>query len=432
MASYYVWSGATGSANGTSWANAYTLLATAMSGKAAGDVFYVAHDHAESVAGAITFSTIGSIANPIKVICANRAGTVPPVSADRRATATVTTTGANNLTINGWAHYDGIIFNSSSWLILTTANNHWLRFDNCSLRTADNLFVGGSSGSVGATYVEFNNTTVSFAGVGNFIQINNIFRWRNTPSALLGTIPTALFNLTSGRGGLVECSGVDLSAAGSGKTLIGSLGSASQAVTFKFVDCKLNASVSKSNGLSGYGTCENDFIRSGASGVNYTIYRERISGVLTEETTIVRTGGASDGTTPLAWKIVTTATCTYSMPFECPPIAIWNDTTGSAKTATVEGIWGGGAVPNDDDIWIDVEYLGDASSPQGSFVNDGKADLLTTAAGQTSSSETWGGSTTKFKLNVSFTAQQKGWILARVKCAKASSAFYVDPLVTLT
>ena len=141
-----------------------------------------------------------------------------------------------------------------------------------------------------------------------------------------------------------------------------------------------------------------------------------------EETTIVRTGGASDGTTPIAWKIVTTANCTYSLPFECPPIAIWNDTTGSAVTATVEGIWGGGAVPHDDEIWLDVEYLGDASSPQGSFVNDGKADLLTTAANQTSSSETWGGSTTKFKLAVTFTPQQKGWVYARVKCAKASSA----------
>jgi hypothetical protein len=120
------------------------------------------------------------------------------------------------------------------------------------------------------------------------------------------------------------------------------------------------------------------------------------------------------------------------MPFECPPIAIWNDTTGSAKTATIEGIWGGGAVPLDSDIWIDVEYLGDAASPQGSFVNDGTPDLLSTAANQTSSSATWGGSTTKFKLNVTFTPQQKGWIYARVKCAKPSSTFYIDPLVTLT
>jgi len=166
--------------------------------------------------------------------------------------------------------------------------------------------------------------------------------------------------------------------------------------------------------------------------VNYTVHRHRYSGLLVEETTIIRTGGASDGTTPIAWKITTTANCSYSLPFECPPIAIWNDTTGSSVTATIEGVWGGGAVPNDDDIWIDVEYLGDASSSQGSFVNDGKADLIIAAAGQASSAETWGGSTTKFKLAVSFTPQQRGWIYARVKCGKASTTFYVDPLCVLS
>ena len=93
--------------------------------------------------------------------------------------------------------------------------------------------------------------------------------------------------------------------------------------------------------------------------------------------------------TPYSWKIVTTANTSFAMPFECPPVAIWNDTVGLAKTATVEGI--GTAVPNDDEMWVEVEYLGDASSPQASFVNDGKANLLATAAAQTASSATWGG-----------------------------------------
>ena len=174
-------------------------------------------------------------------------------------------------------------------------------------------------------------------------------------------------------------------------------------------------------------------IRSGSTGVNYTVHATACLALL-ESRKPPSFVPAAHATAPRRspGRSITTANCTYSMPFECPPIAIWNDTTGSSITATVEGIWGGGAVPNDDDVWLDVEYLGDASSPQGSFVNDGKADLLATAAGQTSSSATWGGSTTKFKLDVSFTPQQKGWIYARVKCAKASSTFYIDPLVTLT
>ena len=95
MANYYIWSGATGAANGTSWANAYLTLTAGIQSKAVGDVFYVAHDHAEVAAGALTFQTPGTIASPSKVICVDRAGSVPPVSADRRTTASITRTGNN-------------------------------------------------------------------------------------------------------------------------------------------------------------------------------------------------------------------------------------------------------------------------------------------------------------------------------------------------
>jgi hypothetical protein len=432
MASYYVYSGAAGSANGSSWANAYTTLAAAYSGKAAGDVFYVAHDHSEP-SGVTSLSTPGTITSPVKVICVNRSGSVPPVSTDRRATAQLATNVNTTMNFSGFTHYDGLIFiagNSTGTanMVLVNSSSTWMRFDNCSLRI-------GSTGAgkihvpVFANYVDLNNTTASFSGTSQGFSIASVLKWRNTPSALLGTIPTTLFNANGS--GEVECIGIDLSAAGSGKTICGT-DAASCALKYKLMDCKLNASVTKSTVPGAHGSTEVDFIRSGASGVNYTVYRHRISGALAEETTVVRSGGASDGTTPIAWKIDTTVNNNYSLPFECPPIAIWNDVTGSAVTATVEGVWGGGAVPNDDDIWLDVEYLGDASSPQGSFVNDGKADLLATAAGQTSSSATWGGSTTKFKLAVTFTPQQRGWIYARVKCAKASTTFYIDPLVVLT
>lgn len=438
MAIYYVYSAATGTGTGASWANAFTTLTLAFATEVAGDTLYVAHDHSEATGSAVTLTSSGTITNPTKIVCVNRAGSVPPVSADRRATAQVATTGNFGISFVGSAHYDGIIFvagNSTGVAHLTlSAASACARFDNCSMR------LGGTSvssrinfgQSTGGSYVEFNNTTVSFASVSQVIIVGGVFKWRNTPSALLGTSPNLLFGLAAGWGGEIECIGVDLSAVGSGKTIISAVQTSSVGVKCGFIDCKLNASVIKSSTAPGSpGASEVDFTRSGAAG-NYTIYCSRTSGALAEETTIVRTGGASDGTTSLAWKIDTTADCHYSVPFQCPPIAIWNDTTGSAVTATVEGIWGGGAVPNDDDVWLDVEYLGDASSPLGSFVNDGKANLLATAAGQTSSSEIWGGSTTKFKLAVAFTPQQKGWIYARVKCAKASSTFYIDPLITLT
>jgi hypothetical protein len=434
MASYYVWSAAAGSANGTTWANAYTSLVTAFTGKVAGDVFYVAHDHLEGAAAAITLTSPGTQANLCKIICVDRGGSVPPVSADRRTTAKIgPTSGSNNLSFNGSAHYDGLILTSTNAMPMPASTAGYMRFDNCLLWSND-VAIGAilMGNAVGGTTIELNNTKLQFLDPGSYVETSCLVRWRNTASALVGpNYPTQLFTPLSSRGGDVECIGVDLSAMGSGKTIAGT--TTSSAVKYRFIDCKLNAAVTKSLVPSSPGASQVDFIRSGSAGVNYTVHSHRAQGLLIEELTIVRTGGASDGTTPLSWKVVTTANCSYSTPFECPVIAIWNDTTGSAKTATVEGIWGGGAVPNDDDVWIELEYLGDASSPQGSFVSDGKIDLLATAAGQTTSTAAWGaGSTTKFKLNVTFTAQLKGWIYCRVKCAKASSTFYIDPLVTLT
>ncbi|PBB20554.1 hypothetical protein [Mesorhizobium sp. WSM4313] len=441
MTAYYVRSGAAGAGTGADWANAYTTLAAAYSGKAAGDIFYISEDHAESQATTLTLTSPGTLSNPCLVLCVNHSGSVPPVSADLRTTATISTTGnvAINIAGNGTFYY-GIIFtagNSTGSPILSvpSANNASARFVNCSLRLGStgggSISIGSSGGVSQAGYVDLENTTVQFASTSQSIIVTGTLRWRNTASALLGTIPGVLFTFNATRGGRVLCTGVDFSAAGSGKTLVGN-STGPTGISAEFTDCKVNAAVTLAATPGSHDGPWVDFVRTGSSGVNYTQSRYRYTGTLTEETTIVRTGGASDGATPLAWKIVTTANSSVVFPFESIPIAIWNDTTGSAVTATIQGIWGGGAVPNDDEIWIEVEYLGDASSPQGSFVNDSKADPLASAAGQTAGSGTWGGSTTKFELSKSFTPQQKGWIFVRVKAAKPSSTFYIDPKITLS
>ena len=134
--------------------------------------------------------------------------------------------------------------------------------------------------------------------------------------------------------------------------------------------------------------------------------------------------------TPYSWKIVTTANCTFSMPFECPPVGIWVDTVGTSVTATVEGI--AATLPQNSECWLDVEYLANGASPQASFVNNGMQDLLATPAAQPTSTAVWSGSTAAFKLAVTFTAAQAGWIYARVKVARPSATIYIDPKVTLS
>lgn len=435
MASYYVHSGAAGAGTGADWANAYTTLVTALVGKVAGDIFYIAHDHAESAAS-ITLTSPGTSAAPCFFYCVNRAGSVPPVAADLTTGATFSTTSNGNLTTAGNGYFHGLSFtagNSSGSPILTL-NNTAARtqvYKNCAIAlgsTGAGAIHHGNNSTSGAAWTEMDNCTYSFANIGSTLNTNGTFIWKNTASALLGTIPTTLFG-ESGVVGTKILRGVDLSAAGSGKNLFtAAAGKAHHAL----IDCKLDASVTVFGGTPlGMASNRVDVIRSGATGINYGFERYSYAGTQTIELTIVRTGGASNGTTAFAWKIITTADAEFMAPFECPPIAIWNDVTGSSVTATVEGIWGGASPPNDDEIWVEVQYLGSVTSPLASFVSDAKA-VLDTAAAQTASSETWGGSTTDFKLGVSFTPQQKGWIYAVVKCAKVSSTFYIDPKVTLS
>src|SRR5690349_22531992 len=100
MANVYVYSGAGGAGTGADWANAYTTLGAATAAKAAGDVFWIADDHAETAAAAKTITFPGTAGNPNFAYCALRTGgSVPPVSADLRTTGTITTTGNNAITV---------------------------------------------------------------------------------------------------------------------------------------------------------------------------------------------------------------------------------------------------------------------------------------------------------------------------------------------
>ena len=89
----------------------------------------------------------------------------------------------------------------------------------------------------------------------------------------------------------------------------------------------------------------------------------------------------------------------------------------------------------DDEVWLEVEYLGTAGFPLSLFASDRMTDILSTPADQTTSSVAW--TTTgltnpnKQKLAVTFTPQEIGVVRCRVALAKPSYTVYVDPLLTV-
>lgn len=443
MAAKFVRSGAAGAGTGADWANAYTTLAAGFAGSAAGGTLWVADDHAETQASAMTLTSPGTINNWCLVYCVDHT-VASPGAADLKLTATVTTTGANNITQNGHAYFYGITFScgtGSSAAILAAAQTGDVIFDNCALKIAVTDSTTNTSIKFAANGIwtaDLRNTTLNFGAAGQSLESCGPLKWKNTTAAALaGTTPTNLFQestgFSSGLFGPLELEGLDLSAMGSGKTIVTFFQKGNGRATLK--DCKLGASVTVaavSNMTRGQRVSA---IRCDSGATNYRNELYLAQGTETTETSITRVGGASDGLTAQARKLATTANVTWLYPFEAIPITVYVDVAGVAYTATLEGTWHVASLPKNDEIWVDAEYLGASGNPQGSFATGTKANNLATGTNLTASTETWNGGGSgagwsPFQLSVTFTPQQAGWVTLYVKAAKASSTFYVDPRLT--
>lgn len=439
MANVYVDSNAAGAGTGADWTNAYTTLAAALAAKLAGDDFWVAHNHAESTAAAIALASPGTPASPCRIFCVNSAGTVPPVAADLRTTATVSTTGASTITKSGHAYCYGITFtagdstNNASIQYGGTVSMHW-REEACKnvlggSNASSQILIGSTTANI--TYaVEWINSTVKFANVAAGILPGGPFSliWRDTASAIdaTGSIPTNLFSGgSSARAAVIIVRNVDLSALGSGKTLVAA-NPGNYRISFE--RCKLDASVTKAATPTSLGA-EVLFSNCDSAETNYKFEKYTYTGTETVETTIVRTGSeASDRTTPIAMKIITTANAKEAQPFASTPLIRWNNTEDSAITVNVYGTWGDAAVPDNNEIWMEIDYLGTAGSPIGSKATTARATLLTTVTAYSVDASTWGGSTSEFKMAATFTPVQKGPLTVRIFVGAASATFYIDPV----
>lgn len=434
-----VWTECTGQeadqVSGT-WKAPHARLANAFTATwgAAADVFYVADTHAETQAAALTLTSPGTEASPCAVRCVTKS-TVPPASANLTTGATITTTGANALTVTGGdTVWEGVDLKcgtgaTSVVLTITTTIGGVQNFKRSKLRKLGTTATGAAITGSTVCKVILDNTQIFLGVSGDRIRPYH-FHWKNTPSAAItqvGAPTNGVLQIQAG-GGVPVFDGIDLTG---NPTLVQS--GASQVSTVVFKNCKTDAGVT----LGGAGTryCDVLSIISDSAATNYLSTKSSYDGLQTTETTVVRTGGASDGATPVAWKIVTTANSKLDFPFESLPLGPWNDTIAANRTITLYGIWGGGAVPTNADIWFEVSYLGSGSTPLASFATCGVADVLAAGTNHASDSSTWGGSTTKFAMSITLSAPQpamKGPISITIKAAKASSTFYIDPKPVLS
>lgn len=423
--------------NFTGWQAPHARIQAAVAANwgGAGDKFFVRSNHAETQAASMTVTVPSAAATPSYVVCVDVNDTALPPTVVTTG-ASLTTTGANALTVNGFKFvWQGIALNCG------TSGTQDLTFGSTNVSESyaiDTAFLLGSGsaqvlklGTSNST-LTLDNCTLQVGTATCTVVVNAEVTWKNTASAIVGgTLPTTLFPASNVVKHVI-LNGVDLSALGAGKTLVG----ANQVTAkFSFVNCKLGSSVTVA-GTPTSGLIGIDVVNCDSGATNYRHERYHYTGTQTVETTVVRTGGATDGVTPVAWKIVTTANSKWAFPFESMPLAAWNDTTAANVTVTVYGIWGGGAVPNNDEIWMEVAYPGSSATPIATInTANTKANNLASGTAQGSDSSTWGGSTTAFKMSVTLSAPQpamKGPIYVTIKAAKASSTFYVDPKIALS
>ena len=107
---------------------------------------------------------------------------------------------------------------------------------------------------------------------------------------------------------------------------------------------------------------------------------------------------------------------------------------GSAVTATVEFVADAFTL-NNDQIWLEVMYLGSSGAPIYTVLTDSKSDILGSNSAQSSSSATWVtvGLATPVtqKVSVTFTPQMAGFVIGRVYVAAPLVTVYVDPKMVI-
>lgn len=439
MADVALWSGATGAGNGTSWADAYTTLAAVIAAQGNSQTrVFVASDHVELTGTALTFQS--NYTWVYQVISCDRASGFPPTV--EQAGARIGSTDATNLTINNGFYSKGVFWTAGEG---STATRN-LVFDSGTGYHAVRIVGGGIElRNTGAgsrvmlsttatnrnTHYQLENAEIRFGNAGQGIQMQ-AGRLSIKDGALAGSAITEFIKTFNATVADVDVSGLNMASGAVAMNLIAS--GTPGAGLAKFDSIKMPTSWTGSIMATPpvQGCLRVIATNVDSADTNYRTMAVGWNTSLRTETAVTRTGGATDGATPISWAITSGSMVYPLIVFDAPAVIRWNETTGSAVTATIH-VLTDGVTLKDDEAWLEIMYLDDAGFPLGALVSDERPSQLAAAADQDASTATWTttGITTpvKQKLSVTFTPREKGYIQARVRVARSSTTIYVCPNV---
>lgn len=438
MADIYVDSAGSGTSPYGSWAAAATTFAAGLAVAAAGDRIFVASGYTDSQTGHVhTFP--GTTAAPNIVMSRNKTTDVYEAGAKLLCTSTTGIAISGDVVMYGMSLEVSSAIGSNTTLRLVQALPDRQKFVDCNLH---NLSTGASSGiTIGASTnadpsrIAFDDCSIVYAlRISSFgrIEVNG-----GSVSTSHGS-STSVFEITSANEGInLEVAGVDFSGIPTTHNIVGD--NISQSGSISIRDCKMPASWTGKfwNNSTPAAHTVVQVTNCDSGDTNYQSYRGEYAGTVVSETGIYRNSGASDGTTNLSWKMVSTSNCNEDLAtLESFEIAFWNETLTS-QTLTVHFVFDGATDLDDDEIWMDVSYPGSSTSPLASTATCHRASPVATPSTHATSTETWTGTSgftneNKQKLAVSFTAANPGWVYARVVLGKASQTIYVCPKAELS
>lgn len=428
--STYGWSAAAG--------NLYSMASSAAGSNRVmvGDRAFLSSDHLESIAASVLYEVNGvtQAFGVTQIISVNRAGNVPPQATDALSGATLETGSFEQISTGAYCsiYWQGITINSGEYIYFgqNGVQKQYLR--NCTLTfnsTAGwNISSGGSH-----TKLTLDNTVINFTGTGQSFNANNgnmEIEWINTPSALLGTVPTALFTDSNSLVMLVAMRGVDVSA-----LTTALLGGLTGAFTKLLLDsCKIASGVARTvSPTAGQSPASEIELVNCYDGTHFLSERHNAAGDLTTDRTTYMTGGAADDYGSFAHKLISSANADdFVLTLDTFWLDVENTLTGASHTATVELVSSG--TLNINDLSMYLEYLGTSGSTLASFTNS-FPNALTASSAIASSTASWNSppSTPVYQhIQISFTPQEAGRLRGQLRLGKPSTTVWINPQIAVT
>ncbi len=431
MANIFVDDGGSNTAPHETWAKAATTFLVGVDAAAAGDDIIIGHDHSEAP-GAQTYVFPGTPTSISRVISATSTAGGSVITYNKADNVQVAST--SDITFRGHVHFYGVSFSVADDIFIQTSVTYIL-FDDATLLltgTNSNFRLGSAAGQIEVT---FKNTDINFTGGGTTVGFlpngPTVINWFGGTQSWSLTQPTALFNAND-ENQLWTFHGVDFSAITTGLVDI----SDNSDIKVTFAQCLINSGASIT-----IGTVQAQGTRILASGTDdstgnklYRLDYLDYWGSTVHDDVIFRDDGASDGNNNISWKMVSTANAVeFSEPTKSPPIYSWVDTSGST-TFTVSVNWDSASDLQDDEVWLEIEFLEASADTDSAFSDDRMTDISSTPVDQANNSEVWTGTSGFTNENtqevaVTATVNRVGPVIARVCLAKPSTTIYVDPLI---